>query len=180
MLSIHVQGKEFFDEETCQFVSTESEVIELEHSLYSVSKWESKWKKPFLGKGEKTPEELLDYIKCMTLNPVDDSVYNYLTSDNVDEIYRYMEDPFTATTISENGNKSYNEKIITAEVMYSWLVNLQIPFEVQYWHLNKMIMLVRVINEQNNPNKKKMSNKEIYASNAAKNAQRRAKLHSKG
>lgn len=172
--------QEYFDEEKMEFVDVSYGELLLEHSLVSLSKWESKWHKPFLSEDhEKTSEELLDYIKCMTLNEVDDSLYSMLNTDNIKEIRAYIENPMTATTITELGPKKFNKKIITSEVIYSWLVQLQIPFEVENWHLNRTITLVRVINAANEP-KKKVSADEIAKRNDALNKARRAKFNSKG
>lgn len=179
MLEIRINGRDYFDEVNEEFISIPPTVIQLEHSLFSISKWEKKWHKPFVGKSNKTEEELLDYIKCMTLNEVDDYVYMFLTEKDVESIKEYMEDEQSATVFNEDENKTYSKKIITSEEMYSWLVNLQIPFEVQYWHLNRMTNLVRILNEQNSPKKKK-SQEQILRENKARNAERRARMNSKG
>ena len=178
MLCIEVPiGPENWDEETEQFV-TETRTLRLEHSLVSLSKWESKWCKPFLSQAGMTPEETLDYIRFMTLNDVDPDIYDGLTKENVREIVRYIEAPMTATTFSKDKGKR-NREIITAELIYYWMISMNIPFECREWHLNQLLTLIRVCSIKNQP-AKKMSRREIMRRNAALNAERKAKLNSKG
>lgn len=181
MLQIKVPlSHEGWDEEKNEFVEPKVQLLQLEHSLVSLSKWESKWCKPFLSKEAKTSEETMDYIKCMTVTQnVKPEVYDHLTKDNIDEINRYIDAPMTATTFPEDKNGKRNREIITAEVIYYWMVALQIPFECQKWHLNKLITLIRVCNAKNAPSKK-MSKREIMSRNAQLNAARRKQLNSKG
>ena len=170
---------EGWDEKKRQFVEPESKVLQLEHSLVSLSKWESKWCKPFFSKEEKTYEETIDYIKCMTLTQdVDSEVYDCLTSENFKQVNEYIEAPMTATTFFEN-NKKAGRETITSELIYYWMIALNVPFECQTWHLNRLLTLIRVCNVKNAP-PKKQSKKDIARSYAQLNAQRRAKLNSKG
>ena len=180
MLCITIPARDLWDETREEFISTKEQTLQLEHSLVSLSKWESKWHKPFLHTDDKTAEETLDYIKCMTLNHnVDPNVYLSLTAENITQINDYIGDPMTATTFSEEkGGKKNNEKI-TSELIYYWMVAYNIPFECQKWHLNRLITLIRVCGVKNSP-PKKMSKGEIMARNAELNAKRRAKLNSKG
>lgn len=182
MLKIVIPKQELFNEQTNQFFyCPERDInLQLEHSLLSISKWESKWHKPFLtAKDNLTNEELLDYIRCMTLNTVDDpEVYNYLTPENVREISKYIGDPMTATTFG-NKNERKSKEIITSEIIYYWMVSYQIPFECQKWHLNRLITLIRVCSEKNAP-KKKMKTSDVIARNKALNQARRQQLHSRG
>lgn len=171
---------EGWDEEKQEFVEPVSVTLQLEHSLVSLSKWESKYCKPFLTKTKKTAEETMDYIKYMTLTPnVDPSVYAHLTEENVKEINNYIEAPMTATTINDRNKSGGRASVVTSEVIYSWMVALNIPPEYQHWHLNRLMTLVRVCNIQNSP-QKKQSRSEIQRSNAALNAARRQQLNSKG
>ena len=155
--------------------------LTLEHSLISMSKWESKWHRPFLSKDKKSEEEIIDYIKCMTVSPTikDEAVYNCLTKDNINTVMEYIENPMTATTINErNGGKKSNE-IVTTELIYYWMVALQIPFECQKWHINRLMMLIQICNVKNQPDKK-MSRRSTMQQNAALNAARRQKMRSRG
>ena len=173
-------ASEGWDEEKQEFVAAESVTLELEHSLVSLSKWESKWCKSFLSKQEKTPEETIDYIKCMTVTEnVDPSVYDHLTNENVKQINSYIEAPMTATYFSEKESKGGSREVITAELVYYWMIALQIPFECQHWHLNRLLTLVRVCNIKNQP-PKKMSKRDIMSRNASLNAARRQQLNSRG
>lgn len=181
MLTIKIPAKKLFDEETETFISTEETVLNLEHSLFSLSKWESLYKKPFLArKGDvRTPDEMRNYIRCMTLNDnVNPMVYYCLTTENIQQITEYMEDKMTATTINHVDNKPSRD-IITAELIYHWMVALQIPFECQHWHLNKLLTLIEVCNIKSQP-PKKMGRRQTMARNKALNAQRRRATGSKG
>lgn len=181
MLQVNVPiSPEGWDEKNQVFVEPKIVTLQLEHSLISISKWESKWHKPFLTKQEKTYEEIVDYIKCMTLNPnVKDDVYEHLTKENFKEINDYIENPMTATTFSGDKSKGKNREILTSEVIYYQMVAFNIPFECQKWHLNRLTTLIRVCGEKNNPGKK-MSQKQIMSRNAALNAARRKRFNSKG
>lgn len=179
MLKIVIPGMELFDERTQEFIYYSDEVIELEHSLVSISKWESYWNKPFLGKDEKSPEQVIDYIRCMTVTEnVDEELYGRLTERNVSEISEYINAPMTATTFSDLGSKPSRE-IITSEIIYYWMVSYNIPFECQYWHLNRLLALIKVCNIKNNP-PKKMSKQEVMERNKRLNAERRAKMNTTG
>lgn len=180
MLRITVPAVEYWDEQREMFVYTKEQTLQLEHSLVSLSKWESKWKKAFLTKKDKTYEETLDYIKCMTLTQnVDPDVYLHLTNKNIEEINAYISDPMTATYFSDEGQKKGSNEIVTAELIYYWMIALNIPLECQKWHLNRLLALIRVCEIKNSPPKKR-SRKEIMSRNAALNAARRKKLNSKG
>lgn len=171
-------GPEQWDEDKEEFIEPRKISIQLEHSLVSISKWESRWHKPFLSKKELTDEETLDYIKCMTVTPnVDPVVYEYLTKENVDKIVGYIYDPMTATTVRNTG-KSDNQ-IVTSEVIYHWMIELQIPFECQKWHLNRLITLIKVRSAKTTP-AKKMSRREIMERNTRLNEARKKQLHSRG
>lgn len=180
MLTINIPESELWDEKKQEFVTTKSCKIELEHSLVSISKWESKWKKPFLSKERHSDEESIDYIKCMTLTKdVDDNVYNNIPNNLMDEIYEYIKSPSTATVISsKNGTKNSGE-LVTNEIIYYWMISLNIPFECETWHLNHLLTLIQVCSIKSKPGKK-MSNREILSQNAALNAARRKKLNTKG
>ena len=180
MRHITIPAVEQWDEVKQEFVYTKDQMLSLEHSLVSLSKWESKWCKAFLTKQEKTFEETLDYIKFMTITQnVDPKVYNYLTNENIDEVNRYIEAPMTATYFSEDKTSKISREQVTAELIYYWMISLNIPFECQKWHLNRLLTLIKVCNIKNTPPKKR-SRKDIMSSNAALNAARRKQLNTRG
>ena len=179
MLQITVPAVEMWDESTETYINTKKTTLQLEHSLVSVSKWESKWCKSFLSHTNKTYDETIDYIKCMTLTrDVDPLVYYGLTNDNIEQINKYIAAPMTATSFSDKNGKGGRE-IITSELIYYWMISQNIPFECQKWHLNRLLTLIRVCNIKNAP-PKKHSRREIASRNAALNAARRKQLNSKG
>lgn len=178
MLTLTVNLEENYNEVTKQF-SDQSFTLELEHSLVSMSKWESHFEIPFLNSKDKTPEQMLWYIKAMTLTPeVPEHIFLSLSKNNLDEISDYIAAKMTATTFSNRQTKP-NREIITAEVVYYWMVALNIPFECQHWHLNRLLTLVKVCNLKNQP-PKKMGRDEAIARQRDLNAQRRAALGTKG
>lgn len=183
MLKIVVPAWEDWDPTANKFVTGAETRLTLEHSLVSVSKWESKYHKPFLNEESKTAEEMLDYIKFMTIphlsSKFDDSVFLHLTQDNIKQIEDYLGDPMTATTFSNNQMRPGKKEVITSEIIYYWMVSYGIPFECQRWHLNRLITLVRVLGIKNAP-PKKMGKRDIMAQNKSLNAARRAKHHSRG
>lgn len=182
MLTITVVLSEGLDERTNEFVTVESAILKLEHSLFSLSKWESFYKKPFLNEEKKTSEEAMAYFKCMTLTPdVPDEVFNKLSQKNVDEINEYMNATVTATWFSKSVKKGPQRETITAEIIYYWMVGVGLPFECQYWHLDRLLTQIRVINEKNEPDKKKRR----FSSSAAQerrelNARRKAEMGTSG
>lgn len=181
MLPITIPATEAWDEKNEMFVEAEKAVtLQLEHSLVSLQKWESRWHKPFLTKREKTREELLDYIRCMTLTQnVDPRVYLRITNQHIDEIYEYINNKMTATIIPEDKNRKCGREIVTAELIYYWMISLNIPFECRKWHLNSLLTLIQVCNVKNSP-RKKMSKRELMSRNASLNAARKKQLNSRG
>lgn len=152
--------------------------IRIAHSLISISEWESRWHIPFLD-SEKSDEQVIDYVKCMTLNEVDDDVYNWLTRENITDINQYIADPMTASSvIDKNTQKKMPEKV-TSELIYYWMIAYNVPVEFEKWHINRLIMLIRICAAKSEPGKK-MSKAEIMRQNRAINAARRAKLHTRG
>lgn len=181
MLTIKVPiSPEGWDDVKQEFIEPKVQILQLEHSLVSLSKWESKWHKPFLSTKEKTDEETIDYIKCMTLTQnVKPEVYEYLTSDIIKAIGDYINDPMTATTIFDNNKDKINNETITSELIYYWMIAFKIPFECQKWHLNKLITLIKVCAIKNSP-PKKMSKSAIANRNAALNEARKKQFNTKG
>lgn len=176
--TVYIPSVECFDDEKQEFFNSRSYVFEIEHSLYSLRKWEAEHKKPFLT-SEMDRQAFVDYVRCMTTTPkVPDEAYLSLTPINFAEIQAYMEDPMTATTVKNKNNKG-GRKIVTAELIYHWMIEMDIPFECQYWHLNQLMMLITVRMEKSG-GQKKMSKKDILSCNASLNAARKAKLGTRG
>lgn len=180
MLQITIPPVELWDERKEEFFHTKEQTLQLEHSLVSLSKWESRWEKSFLFTKEKTTEEVLDYIRCMTLTQnVKPETYYLLTQDNITEVENYIKAPMTATTFSENKKGKPNREIVTAEIIYQWMIALNIPFECRKWHLNQLLTLIKVCTIKSEK-PKNLSQREIMAQNAALNEARKKKLNSKG
>lgn len=179
MLEITIPERNLWDEKYEIFISTKETTLRLEHSLVSLSKWESKYCKPFLDKNtDKSLEETIDYIKCMTLTQnVNPDVYYALTTKNIDEITGYIAAPMTATWFSGRGIAS--ERVVTSELIYYWMIALNIPVEFQKWHLNRLLTLIRVCNEENSP-KKEIPREEMLQNRARLNEERRKMFNSKG
>lgn len=182
MLEITLPALESWDEKKEEFVTFKKPLtLQFEHSLVSLSKWESKYCKPFLG-SEKTDAEILDYIKFMTVTQnVKDDVYERLlrTAGAVETIQKYIDAPMTATTFSDNGPSKSGGERITAELIYYWMIAYTIPSEYRKWHLNQLLTLIRVCEIKNRP-QKKMKPQDVNARNAALNAERLKKLNAKG
>lgn len=180
MLHITIPSGEIFDENNSEFIQIKETKLTLKHSLVSLYKWESKWHKPFLNKELKTDEETIDYIKCMTVTQnVDPNVYLKLTNENLAQINSYIENPMTATTFPDDKKNPGKQRIVTAELIYYWMISLQIPIEWEKRHLNQLLTLIRVFNVENAPADKK-SKADILKHNRELNAARRKKLNSKG
>ena len=180
MLEIKIPGIDFFDESTNEFATSNGFLLTLEHSLLSVSKWEAKWKIPFLAQQNFTDEQLLDYIVCMTIGKAPEySQYKSIPKSSIQEISDYIADPMTATTFRTSPGDRPSREIITSELIYYWMVGMNIPFECQKWHLNRLLTLIRVTSLKNGP-EKKMSRSELAEHNRQLNAERLAKYNTKG
>lgn len=185
MLYIEIPETELYDSSKEEFIQIKKIKLALEHSLVSISKWESKWHKPFISDTKKSEEETIDYIKCMTITQnVPENVYKCITNQSMNMIHEYIQDTRTATWFNERKNPNQHgpkkRETITSELIYYWMVALEIPFECQKWHLNRLLTLIRVCNIKNNKKPKKMGKRETLKNNAKLNAQRRAALGSKG
>lgn len=182
MLEILVHGREMFDETSQTFTSIPDTTLHLEHSLLSISKWESKWHRPFISvsKDEKrTREEQIDYVRCMTIDRnVDPEVYYGLSNENILAINAYIDNPMTATTVKDAPHTPLRREVITSELIYFWMVNYGIPFECEKWHLNRLIMLIKVCSAKNNP--KQMNNRDIMMQNRKLNEARKKALGTRG
>lgn len=180
MLQITIPSTECWDEEKQEFITEKEQVLQLEHSLVSISKWEARWEKAFLSKTPMSNDELLDYVRCMTLTQnVHPDVYFRLTNKNLTQIEEYINAPMTATCVFDDKNAPRSTEKVTAELIYYWMIALNIPFECQKWHLNRLLMLIKVCNIKNKP-PKKMSQRELLSRNAAINAARRKQLNTRG
>lgn len=178
-LELIIPEAEYFNEKTREFIAIPEQHLRLKHSLVSISKWEAKWKIPFLSKQPKTREQSIDYIRLMTITQnVNPLVYEFLSDDIMNKIQEYIDDSMTATVIKSQP-KPGGQKIITSEVIYSWMVSFRIDKEYEKWHLNRLLTLIEILNIENNP-KKKMSKNAIYQRNQAINEARRAKANSRG
>lgn len=185
-ITIPDQHYELFDESKEEFlppVNIKKTTIQIEHSLISLKKWEQKWHIPFLGNTEKTYNELTDYIRCMTLtHGVDPEIYKWIPKDVLEQVVEYIKDPMTATWFRDNnsiGAQINSREVITAEIIYYWMIALNIPVEFQKWHLNQLLTLIKVVNIKNSKPKNK-DPKIAAQERAALNAKRRSKYKSKG
>lgn len=181
MLTIVIPETELFDEKLQEFIAIKETKLQLEHSLISVSKWESKWHKAFLSKKPKTDEETLDYIRCMTMTPnVDPIVYHAISAANVKAVVDYIDDPMTATVFNDVQQKNTSCKdTVTSELIYYWMISQNVPLKCEQWHLNRLLTLIKVCGIKNTP-PKKMSKRDIMSKNRALNAARRKSLGSAG
>ncbi len=185
MLTIIIPQSEGFNEITSEFITIPETHLNLEHSLISISKWESKWHKAFLKDNNKTPEEMLDYIKCMTLNKnVDESIYNFLNHNHINKIIKYMQDRQSAAYLNDAGEKLLSGRtktgdVLTSDLIYYMMFSLKIPIECQKWHLNRLLILIHIFNIKNSAGKRS-NNRSILSNNAAINASRRKKYNTRG
>jgi hypothetical protein len=180
MLTITVGATDVFDDETATFGTQDGVELQLEHSLVSLSKWETIHEKPFLGAKNLTGEENLSYIECMILtpNPPEDILHK-LSEQNLKEVNAYIDKKSTATWFSEQPGSPQSKEIITSELIYYWMSAFQIDWQAQHWHLNRLFTLIRVANlKQAKP--KKMSPGEVARRNRELNEQRKAQLGTKG
>ena len=179
MLRIIVPGGEYYDSSKQEFLYSKDTELQMEHSLISVSKWESRWHKAYNTNREKTAEELLDYFKCMTINRVDQEVYDRLTTKNIEDIINYINEPMTAVYFPAHEDQRGSGDVVTSEVLYYYMVTLGIPFECEKWHLNRLIALIEVCSIKT-ASPKKMSKSQIARRNSKINAARRKMNKSKG
>ena len=180
MLTLLVVGDEYYNEATQEFNTFDDVVLELEHSLVSLSKWESIHNKPFLSEKPKTSEEIMSYISCMILSPIfPGGILDRLSSANVESVNDYIESKQTATTFGDMPSRKGRGEVITSELIYYWMVAFTIPFECETWHLNRLFALIRICNIKNQP-AKKLSKSEIARRNRELNERRKAEFGTTG
>lgn len=179
MLKIVVPETELFDQSKNEFITLKQQTLMLEHSLVSISKWESKWKVPYLYNDKKTLEQDIDYIRCMTITQnVNPMLYKFLTRDIWEQIYEYINDPMTASNVPDKKSPGVKTKI-TAETIRYWMIMFNIPVEYEKWHINQLLALIKYCEwKQSDP--EKLTPNELYARNSRLNAERKMKLHTKG
>ena len=184
MLHLRIKAKELFDEGTNQFVMLPSCYLEMEHSLFVMSEWEAKYKKPFLSSMEKhakTNDEMLDYFRMMCLNPPETDIFPFMDAEEITKVSDYINDKHTATWFSDKGGpKGHSSRIITSELIYYWLSALQLNWEVQHWHLNRALTIIEVANREQDSGKKKKPSGSLAAQRRELNAQRRAQMGTSG
>jgi hypothetical protein len=180
MLTITVLGEEHWDQENEKFVYPDSFKLELEHSLVSLSKWESKWEVPFLGEKPKTTEMVLDYIECMILTPDPPADWiSKLSKENIEEITAYFDSKQSATWFNDHHPEPKTGETITSELVYYWLDICDIDWQAQYWHLNRLLTLVKIHTvKQAKP--KPMSRSEMLRRRRALNKQRLKEMEEGG
>lgn len=179
MLEITIPAYELYNDVTQEFVEERARTLHLEHSLISISKWESRWNKPFLANSSLTDEQILDYIKCMTIDKgVPETAYLYINSDQYAQINSYISAPMTATTVTDKNNKLSRE-VITSELLYYYMIACNIPFECEKWHINRLLTLIKVCGVKNGKQEKQPA-AEVMRNNAALNAARKRQLNTRG
>lgn len=187
MLEIIIPEQEMFNDNEQKFFIIKEQKIKLEHSLVSISKWEAKWRQSYFDKKDKTSEQVLDYIKCMTITQnVKDEVYRFLLSKDyrvekiLTDISDYIGTERTATTFYDVPGSSNNNSRITSEIIYSWMITYNIPMECQKWHLSRLLALIRVMDNNNNPQSNKMTRQELIERNRNLNEQRKKAMNTNG
>ena len=180
MLTITIPPSELFDEARSEFLTTPGATIVAEHSLLALSKWESKFKRPLLASPEFSLEDLKSYFECMCFTPdVPSEVFQNANSATLSRVSEYLMDPHTATTVPRSKGSTLDRETVTSELIYYWMVALNIPFETETWNLNRLITLIEVCNHKSQK-PKKTSRAELYSRNRELNRQRRAKYSTKG
>lgn len=181
-IEITIPDQEGWDENKNEFVQVKGRTIRMKHSLLSISKWEMKWKKPFLKPGyQMTEEELLDYYKCMTITQnVDPSIYSFIPASEKVRIRKYMDDPMSAYSPKKD-KKSASRAAIVSERIYYWMIANNIPSSYEKWHLSRLLNLIEIAADENSPDRnKKVPLSDIYKQNHSLNAARRKALHTRG
>lgn len=177
MLELEIVFEEGFKAETNEFIATKSETIQLEHSLFSLSKWEAKWEIAFYGRDEKTNEQLADYIRMMVLSDISFDIVEFIKPAQIAEINEYINSKQTASWFAEDNRPgrrgARNTRVTTSDLLYAYMASMRIPFECQHWHINRLLTLIRIIDLENQP-KKNMPRRDSVASHRSINQARRA------
>lgn len=189
MLTITIPDREYYDPVKEEFGKIKGATLRMEHSLISISKWEAKWKKPFLVKDPpKTEEESFDYFMCMCVDrSIDPDAIRYgLTPNLINQINAYMGDPYTATTFSSDGPEGKPDRsIITSEIIYWSMIQHNIPIEFEKWNLNRLLTLIKVCNikqaeaDPKYGKGKKLSKSALYAKHNRINEMNKARMAAK-
>ena len=178
MLKLDLVGEELFNEDTWEYISVEPVTVRLEHSLLAISRWESKYHKPFMSTPEKTLDELAYYVRCMTLTDdlLDDEIAMRIVSsqDTLRQVKIYLDDPATATVVKADPGAKKSSKFVTSELIYYWMAAHRIPFTTDRWNINRLLKLIEVCNAESQPSKK-MSYEDKMRNHKSINAARRAK-----
>lgn len=178
MLEIELEELEAWDDKKQEFVVLKNEVVCLEHSLKSISEWEAKWKVPFLDTTPRTKQMILDYVSCMVVSEVPKGFLERLKTRDFSRIQEYIDDSRTASWISSEDNTNDGSKV-TSELIYYWMVTAGIPFSAEEWHLNRLMMLIKIYGEKNKPEKKR-SREDILERNRELNEKRRREMGTNG
>lgn len=178
MKTLNFKEKDFFNEIDDTFIKIPAQTISFEHSLISVSKWEAIWKIPYISDTQKTSEQASDYIKCMSINKNDGMFIHAMTAEQALELKEYIDDPMTATTVFNSKKAPAKKSPMTSEVIYATMIELGIPIEFEKWHLNRLLILIQVLQARQSP--QKMSRADILRQNSEWNKLRKSKLHSRG
>lgn len=182
MLEIRLKETEFWNADIDEFQYTDPQIIKLEHSLISVSKWEAIWKKPYfpssLEPGIYGVKEELSYIECMIIGPVRALVAASLLSNHAQELHEYINGEMTASKVTPKvaSENPYRRKpTVTSELIYYWMIRYNIPFECERWHLSRLLALISICNAKDPDNKdNKMSAAEAAKYRRDLNAKRLA------
>ena len=182
MLQLQVVMTESYDEETSTFIE-ETRLLKLEHSLVSLSKWESKYEKPFLAQDNKSDEEVLDYIRMMDLETeTPPEVFDKLTNEHYLEINKHINSKSTATWFTKTEKRKGARQVVTSELIYYWMTSYEIPWDAETWHLNRLFTLIEVFNEErgSQDKKPKQGEQSLAAQRRALNEQRKRELNTSG
>lgn len=185
MITIHIPQSEIWDDGNNEFIYIEEQTIDMEHSLVSITKWEAKHHKVFLEENKKTPEEMMDYVRCMCINPLkNERDILGISKKDIEKITNYIEDPMIPFKLKskDDGNtygRKKNKDPMCGIMIYYYMVSCQIPFECQHWHINQLLALIQIYSMKENPGNP-LKGSKLANRNTTLNAMRKARLGSKG